>query len=182
MRVLAIDPGNVQSAYLVLVDGVPEDFEILPNEKLLSELRSRVSITAHVLVIESMQSFGMAVGESVFDTQFWAGRFVQAWGGEWRRMYRKEVKMHLCHSMRAKDANIRQALIDKFGGEAEAIGGIKCRRCKGKGWFGAGRPVCAECDGAKWNCPPGPLQGIHDDIWSALALAITYQETQAAKV
>ena len=32
-----------------------------------------------------------------------------------RLVYRSEVKMHLCHTAKAKDGNIRQALIDKYG-------------------------------------------------------------------
>ncbi|HBC95047.1 MAG TPA: hypothetical protein DCZ10_19680, partial [Pelotomaculum sp.] len=42
------------------------------------------------------------------------------------RVYRKDEKINLCGSMRAKDGNIRQALIDRFG-----IVGTK----KSPGWF-----------------------------------------------
>jgi uncharacterized OB-fold protein len=87
------------------------------------------------------------------------------------------VTMHLCKSTRAKDTNVRQAIIDLYGGEEKAIGGKKCPECKGKGWFGPGRPVCPKCDGKKWKTPPGPLNGIATDVWAALAVAITFAET-----
>jgi hypothetical protein len=47
----------------------------------------------------------------------WIGRFQQAWRDpeEVRLVYRREVKLHLCGSMKAKDANVWQALIDKLG-------------------------------------------------------------------
>ena len=73
--------------------------------------------TAHV-VCEQIASFGMAVGAEVFETCVWTGRFWQhaeRHGMDFSRVKRMEVKMHLCHSARAKDGNIRQALIDRLG-------------------------------------------------------------------
>ncbi len=60
----------------------------------------------------------MSVGKTVFDTCVWIGRFIQQVdeiGKEYSYIYRKDEKMNLCHSMKAKDSNIRQALIDRFG-------------------------------------------------------------------
>jgi hypothetical protein len=47
----------------------------------------------------------------------WIGRFQEAWRfpSQVRKVYRQQVKLHLCGSPRAKDANIRQALLDKLG-------------------------------------------------------------------
>lgn len=60
----------------------------------------------------------MAVGATVFDTCVWIGQFKQkAIENDIpvEFIYRKDEKMNLCHSMKAKDSNIRQALIDRFG-------------------------------------------------------------------
>ncbi len=186
MRILAIDPGPERSAF-IMYDSATKDLirtvqgeanmAITPNAEMLSILSSICCTPAMScqpipggfcctnkrgadwLVVEMVQSFGMAVGESVFQTAFWAGRFIQAWDdwGEMRDcslLYRRDVKLHLCGSARAKDANIRQALIDKF----PATGGGK-------------QPVV----GTKKQ--PGPLHGVKSHLWSALALAVTFAET-----
>ena len=73
-------------------------------------------------------SYGMAVGATVFETVFWIGQFyaaAQQYNNR-SRIKRMDVKMNLCHTSRAKDGNIRQALIDRFG-----IVGTK----KAPGWF-----------------------------------------------
>ncbi len=102
-----------------------------------------------ILVIEQIESFGMAVGREVFETVFWTGRFAEAWCPKrFERMPRREVKQHLCRSARATDSNIRQALIDRFGpGTDKAFGKKKA---------------------------PGPLFGITGHKIAALAVAITW--------
>ncbi len=105
-----------------------------------------------MLVIEQIAAMGMAVGAEVFETCFWSGRFAQAWRGPCERLKRHEIKMHLCGNMRAKDANIRVALMDRFGG-SQSVGKKKT---------------------------PGPLYGIAGDQWSALAVAVTWYDTRIA--
>ncbi len=149
--ILAIDPGNERSAYVMLDEQLtPIEFDIVDNERML-EIVHEVNVLQAVghFAIEMVASYGMAVGESVFETVFWIGRF---WGetGNIRnkkRIYRKDVKMNLCKSMRAKDTNIRQALIDRFGEV-----GTK----KNPGWF----------------------YGFKKDIWSAYAVGVTYSDMQ----
>ncbi len=148
--ILAIDPGTIQSAWLTFEKGEPVQFGIDRNEYIVEIIKN--STLAYLLAIEMIASYGMPVGREVFETVLWIGRFMQAKEPDRHALvYRREVKAHLCNSQRAKDSNIRQALIDKFGGTEKAIG----KKAK-----------------------PGPLHGIKADIWSALAIAVTYAETK----
>lgn len=154
MRVLAIDPGTKESAYLVLrrVRGKwnPWAFEKCANQQLVTALSSR-EFEPRSICIERLQTFGMPVGEATFRTAYWIGRFIQAaMPIRVYLMYRSTVRGHICHSSKATDSNIRQALIDKYG-----------------------------APGTKKN--PGPTYGIKADIWSALAIATTFVETDEAE-
>jgi hypothetical protein len=74
-------------------------------------------------------SYGMAVGKEVFDTCVWIGIFKEVarrTGMSVQHIYRKDIKLNLCGQVKAKDANVRQALIDRFG-----VVGTK----KNPGWF-----------------------------------------------
>lgn len=153
MNVLAIDPGNEQSAIVAYDGKTVEPMGIMPNEDILIWMGA-VRLT-DVLAIEMIESFGMAVGKEVFETVFWTGRFCEAFPGRFERVYRKEVKLHLCQSLRAKDGNIRQALIDRF----PATGGGKTPQI-----------------GTKSD--PGPLYGMKSHMWSALAVAVTWWDTK----
>jgi hypothetical protein len=152
MKILAIDPGNEQSAWCTFEDGTPRAFLKEPNQTLLTRM-ALADFRGYDLAIEMVASYGMPVGREVFETCVWIGRFVQEWHsarlGNYTFVYRKDVKLHLCGQSRAKDANIRQALIDRYGGRDKAIGK---------------------------KSAPGPLYGISADVWSALAVAVTYAD------
>lgn len=113
--IYAIDPGPEFSALVQygsshkLIVGWTR-----PNAEWLEAI-AKLGDGVTPLVIEKVESFGMAVGAEVFETVFWSGRFAQAWKGPVARIGRKAIKLHLCQSVRAKDKNIRQALIDKLG-------------------------------------------------------------------
>ncbi len=115
MRVIAIDPGPKESA-LVAWDGERVNItRFSPNEGILSFLQEWDNRSRN-LAIEMIACYGMAVGAETFDTCVWIGRYLQSnLPAQTTLITRGEVKMHLCHTMKAKDANIRQALIDRFG-------------------------------------------------------------------
>lgn len=158
MRILAIDPGTTHSAFVRLHGDRIDDSAKLENELLLGYLRTIGPEQNHRLVVEMVASYGMAVGAEVFQTVLWIGQFVEAWNDRANvpaeLIYRLDVKLALCKDSRAKDPNIRQALIDRFGGKDRAIGK---------------------------KASPGPLYGIAGDVWSALAVAVTYADRQQAR-
>ena len=117
--ILAIDPWPTQSAWVRYSQAsVPAeeskilDFAITPNDELINVLGA---MSANVLVIEMIASYGMAVGKDVFRTCVWIGQFIHAWHRRVELVYRMAVKMHLCNTTRARDSNVRQALLDKIG-------------------------------------------------------------------
>jgi hypothetical protein len=116
MVIIGIDPGTERSA-MVAWDGASiRQAVIAPNLDIVDSLRATVfSEPDIILAIEWIESFGMAVGKSVFITCRWCGRFEQAWPGKVEYVTRKQIKSHICRSTRANDSNIRQALIDRFG-------------------------------------------------------------------
>lgn len=112
MIVAGLDPGPEESAVVSWDGSRVIERAYLPNSAML-DLICGWGIP---LAIEKIASFGMPVGAEVFETVYWSGRFAQAYGPhEVERITRIDVKMHLCHTARAKDGNIRQALIDRFG-------------------------------------------------------------------
>jgi hypothetical protein len=155
MTILALDPGNTQTGYAVLE--MPEfrliKFGKADNTALLALVANAdVLYDVDAVAIEMVANYGMAVGREVFETCVWIGRFYQAADHpNTHYVYRKEEKEILCGSLRAKDANIRQALIDRYA---------KHDLKNGKG--------------TKAN--PDVFYGVSKDVWAAIAVGVTYYE------
>lgn len=113
MKILAIDPGNKESGYVIVEDGRITDSGVRDNDIVQAICKGVPE--GFVLAIEWIQSMGMAVGKEVFETCLWAGRFAECFEGPVRLIPRGAMKIHHCHNARAKDANITQALKDKYG-------------------------------------------------------------------
>jgi hypothetical protein len=112
--ILAIDSGTTKSAFVQYDErkNLIIDHGILPNPEMRQILIGR---EYDLVALEMIASYGMPVGASTFETCLWIGRFIEVARTETRLVYRKDIKMHLCGSMRAKDGNVRQALIDLLG-------------------------------------------------------------------
>ena len=155
MSILAIDPGNAFSGYAIINPQTCQPIRVgkIPNAEILDLIKNTTH--SHV-VIEMIASYGMPVGAEVFETCVWIGRFQQALierrGITPELIKRHPVKMHLCHSARAKDSNITKALVDRFAPGAKNHG-----------------------KGTKAN--PGWFHGFAKDAWAAYALAVYTADT-----
>lgn len=158
--ILAIDPGNIESAYVIVENDLSKVIEKgkIDNIDLLDLLlfwQEKYEWKIDCFAIEGIQSYGMAVGKSVFETCYFIGRLIEAGKRDLEikhtMIYRMEEKMCLCHSTKAKDSNIRRALIDIYAPDTPNNG-----------------------KGTKKN--PGYFYGFKSDIYSALAVAHTFKK------
>lgn len=159
--VLAIDPGSTESA---LVWYCTDTRSVLDKHKGDNHGARNLVWQSNVdhLAIEMAASFGSKVWDQVFTTVRWTGRFEEAWLAKptrreedsITRIVRREVKLAIAGSPSAKDGQIRNCLIDRWGGKDKAVG---------------------------TKAQPGPLFGVRADMWQALAIAVTWAETHAKR-
>ena len=151
--ILAIDPGNTSSGYALIDAETRKPLSVgkIPNDQIL-HLIATTNYTR--LSVEMIASYGMAVGAEVFETCVWIGRFIEASGCSLAQVYRRDVKLHHCLDSRAKDSNIRQALVDRFA---------------------PGQPN----HGKGTKADPGWFYGFRADVWQAYALAVYVADTTA---
>lgn len=160
MNILAIDPGSTHSGW-VIMDGwtyKPIYYGKTPNELMKTVFKEYCSpLACDYVVIERIASYGMAVGRDVFDTCEWIGRFTELAKqnncGAVEYITRKDEKLTICGSMKAKDSNIRRALIDRFAQHDMKNG-----------------------KGTKAN--PDWFYGFKADIWQAYAVGVTWADMQ----
>lgn len=136
--VLAIDPGTTESGYC-LYDGRVLSAGVLPNADLLRIVRDDRS---DALAIERLVNYGSIVGDEVFETANWAGRFHEAWNcpEEVLRITRREVKKALGLPGSAKDKDVNERLRQLVGEQGT-------------------------------KKAPGPTYGVKSHAWAALAVA-----------
>jgi len=166
--VLALDPGPEVTGWVILNVGTAqvlyagEDANPAVGAHLLWAADQYTGRTGEdpelvPLVIEGLSCFGARVGQSVFETARWIGLFEEAYhgfGGQVAgRIFRPEVKLALTGATRAKDADVRRALLSiqwpgPRGGGAEPLVGTKKK--------------------------PGPLYKVRGHAWSALAVAVAW--------
>jgi hypothetical protein len=160
--ILAVDPGNKESAFcLCSPDLHPLAFGKIENGEWLERSIDKALIDNKclpgntVIVIEDMESFGMPVGRSVLDTERYIGELTREYGkyGNFHiaYVYRHEEKRMICHSAKANDATIKQALVDRFA--------------PGEPNYGKGTKKA-----------PGFFYGFYKDVWSAFAQCVTYHD------
>lgn len=160
MTIYGLDPGTEMSALVVLdtQSGLPHGWLLERNEDLLVRLRDIASISSSAgstpsLSIEYVESMGMPVGRTTFATVLWAGRFMEAFEPHRALLIpRGLVKRHHCESRKANDSNIRQAIMDRFGGTREQAFGTKKAQ--------------------------GPLYGITSHKMQALAVALVLADME----
>ena len=152
MMLLAVDPGNMQTAYCLMDDEYRiHDAGTVANDAFIRYLWTKAKQIDHVAV-EMIASYGMAVGRDVFETCVMIGRVEQVAEHrevEHSRVYRQEEKICICHNSRAKDSNIRAALIERFAKHDLKRG-----------------------TGTKRN--PDHFYGISKDMWAAFAVGTVY--------
>lgn len=153
MKIFAIDAGNTESGYAII--NMP-DFKILDKGKVNNEEMRKIAAeqkyNVDLVALEMVASYGMAVGKDVFETCVFIGRLAEICNDvNVDYIYRKDEKITICGSMKAKDSNIKQELINRYAQHD----------------FKQGK-------GTKKN--PDTFYGVAKDVWQAIAVGVTAYE------
>ena len=154
MKILGIDTGTFETGWVIYDSVKHEVIEkgINGNQGFKDLIKD---LDFDFAAIEGIQSYGMPMGQDTIDTVVWLGRYIEcieSFGKQSKLLYKKRnINKTICNSNKAKDSNIRQAIIDMFppsgGGKTPQIGTSKDQ---------------------------GLLYGIKSHMWAALAVSLTY--------
>ena len=155
MIVYGIDPGLSASGFVTLdTAGRRVLFALAddPHESVRKSLAAVREIPDQALVaIEQLQFYGAGMGADTITTAEETGRYLEALGRPAIRLSRPTIKAWLTGKANTKDAHVRAALLDRFGGERAAKGA---------------------------KAAPGPLFGVSSHAWAALAVAVVAAERE----
>lgn len=161
--VIAIDPGSERSALVTLEPPnlAPRDRLLVPNARVREYLASAPTFRTRLVIeytppytLQATSNGRVYFPRQLLDTALETGRMIECWGSDdYDLLSRLEVKQHLLGRSTGTDADVSAALLDVYGFRSarEAKGTVK---------------------------EPGPLFGIANDLWAALAVAVTYVQTQ----
>ncbi len=122
MKILGIDPGNEESAYAIVND----KYEILSADKVSNdELLQVIDMMDYgAISLESIQSYGMPVGRTTFETCFMIGRIIQM-ASDRKKLCLLYPRPKIAQGIigqggKYNDATMRQALLIRFGGDKKS--------------------------------------------------------------
>lgn len=161
---IALDPGNTQTGYVVVEHDGRDITRIINKGKIDNELVYGVLLKHqnYELAIEMIASYGMPVGAEVFETCVWIGKYAEyaralRLASDVKFIYRREEKLFLCGYLTAKDGDIMRALIERYAPRTPN---------RGKGT----------------KAMPGFFYGFRADMWAAMAVAATYIDKYVRKI
>ena len=155
MIVYGIDPGLSASGFVTIntdLRRVTASIPAAPHPGVRDELaHARWEPVKILVAIEQLQFYGAGMGADTITTAEETGRYLEALGRPAIRLSRPTIKAHLTGKANTKDAHVRAALLDRFGGEKAAKGS---------------------------KAAPGPLFGVSSHAWAALAVAVVAAERE----
>lgn len=163
--VAGVDPGETHSGLVVFcgyAEGcAPYTAAVLPNADVRDHV---VGALGHdlgsVVVIERPQFFGRETRftDAMCEALLWSGRFIEAAdsrGIRFETPFRKTIVTHHTGSARSNDADVRHALVERYGGRDAAIGN---------------------------KAKPGPLWEVKSHAWQALAAALCWIDQELHRI
>ena len=160
---LAIDAGNVKSGYVFMdvITYKPIKYGKIDNHELEALM---LETEYHYLALEMVASYGMRVGQSVFNTCYHIGRFSLIKPNvKHDLVYRQNVKMHLLGKVAVGDSQIRDVMVHRF---------ITKDEMDRWGDYGKGTKL-----------DKGMFYGFNNDIYQAYSVGVTWLDiTQQGKL
>jgi hypothetical protein len=121
MEILAIDPGETESHYVIWNGKQVSEAWSGSNEALLEILRKKAENMRHLfVVVEGFNARGQRLGQDSVNTIEWYARFFQCVQGAAGKaacsiVRRNAVKKHLLGQINGDNTAIRMVLLDRFG-------------------------------------------------------------------